>query len=93
MSQNDAVDLSKGIHIFSSDYCPYCISAKRLLASKNVQWNEFKVDGQYELREKMAQLAGKRSVPQIWIQGKHIGGCDDLYLLEDKGELDSLLAL
>lgn len=78
--------------IYSSDYCPYCINAKRLLTAKGVQFEEIRVDGKPALRAEMTQKAGRTSVPQIWIGDTHVGGCDDLYALERAGRLDGLLA-
>ena len=66
--------------------------AKALLRKKEVMFNDIVVDGRADLRAEMASLAGSNSVPQIWINGEHIGGCDDLYALEKAGELDGLLA-
>ncbi|MDR0279588.1 MAG: glutaredoxin 3 [Paucimonas sp.] len=77
--------------VYSSDYCPYCMRAKQLLASKDVAFEEIKVDGKPQLRAEMAQKAGRTSVPQIWIGNTHVGGCDDLYALERAGKLDALL--
>jgi len=84
--------MSPQVLIYSSDFCPYCIRAKALLKQKNVAFNEIRVDGKPELRAQMMQQSGKRTVPQIWIGQRHIGGCDDLYALERSGQLDSLLA-
>lgn len=89
---HDTIDVSRGILVFSSDYCPYCVRAKQLLAAKKVEFTEFRVDGDPELRQIMTQMAGRTSVPQIWLHGQHIGGCDDLYALEQQGRLDALLA-
>ncbi|KPA92354.1 MULTISPECIES: glutaredoxin 3 [Pseudomonas] len=77
--------------VYSSDYCPYCSRAKQLLASKQVAFEEIKVDGKPQVRAEMADKAGRTSVPQIWIGSRHIGGCDDLYALERAGKLDALL--
>jgi glutaredoxin 3 len=77
--------------IYSSDWCPYCMRAKQLLARKGVNFDEIKVDGQPELRAEMTRKARQTSVPQIWIGSNHVGGCDDLYDLERAGELDALL--
>ncbi|MDU9391697.1 glutaredoxin 3 [Pseudomonas japonica] len=79
------------VTVYSSDYCPYCIRAKQLLASKGVAFEEIKVDGKPQVRADMAQKAGRTSVPQIWIGNTHVGGCDDLYALERAGKLDALL--
>ena len=78
--------------IYTWQTCPYCIRAKLLLWWKGVQFTEYKIDGNKEAREKMAQRAnGKRTVPQIFINDNHIGGCDELYTLDSKGQLDGLL--
>ena len=77
--------------IYSSDYCPYCVRAKQLLSRKGVAFTEINVDGQPQLRAEMSRKAGRTSVPQIWIGDVHVGGCDDLYALEQAGGLDKLL--
>ncbi len=77
--------------VYSSEYCPYCARAKQLLASKQVAFQEIKVDGKPQVRAQMIKKAGRTSVPQIWIGSKHIGGCDDLFALERAGKLDALL--
>lgn len=77
--------------VYTTRFCPYCLRAKHLLGSKGVDFKEIPVDGNYSLRQEMAQKAGRTSVPQIWVGDHHIGGCDDLYRLERSGELDSLL--
>ncbi|MFZ3205587.1 MAG: glutaredoxin 3 [Pseudomonas sp.] len=77
--------------IYSSDWCPYCMRAKQLLARKGVNFDEIKVDGQPEVRAEMTRKAQRTSVPQIWIGSSHVGGCDDLYALERAGKLDALL--
>ncbi|MFA5677138.1 MAG: glutaredoxin 3 [Pseudomonas sp.] len=80
------------ITIYSSNYCPFCIRAKQLLSSKGVAFNEINVDGKPNVRAEMSRLAGRTSVPQIWIKNIHIGGCDDLIALERSGKLDTMLA-
>ncbi|MCC7515925.1 MAG: glutaredoxin 3 [Pseudomonadales bacterium] len=80
------------VTIYSSDFCPYCRRAKALLRDKGVDFEEICVDGEAGLRAEMAARAGRNTVPQIWIGERHIGGCDDLHALEQRGELDSLLA-
>jgi len=77
--------------IYSSDWCPFCVRAKKLLADKGVDFEEIRVDGQQAVRAEMAQKAGRTSVPQIWIDELHVGGCDDLFALERSGKLDTLL--
>jgi len=80
------------IEIYTTPYCPYCVRAKALLEKKGVDYTETDVsDG--DLRAAMTKRAGgSRTVPQIFIDGRHIGGCDDLHDLERNGELDPLLA-
>jgi glutaredoxin 3 len=72
--------------------CPFCQSAERLLEKKGVtDVEKVRVDLQPALRAEMMKRSGRRTVPQIWIGGRHIGGCDDLYALEHGGQLDALL--
>lgn len=78
--------------VYSSDLCPFCHRAKGLLASKGVKFREIKVDMEPAIRAEMRERAGGRNtVPQIFIGATHVGGCDDLYDLEGRGELDLLL--
>lgn len=78
--------------IYSSDWCPFCTRAKTLLSNKGVKFEEIRVDGKPDVRAKMAEKAKRTSVPQIWIDELHVGGCDDLFDLERGGKLDALLA-
>jgi glutaredoxin 3 len=72
--------------------CPFCQSAERLLAEKGVRDVEkIRVDIEPARRGEMMQKSGRRTVPQIWIGDRHIGGCDDLYALDREGSLDPLL--
>jgi glutaredoxin 3 len=71
--------------------CPFCQSADRLLQQKGVAVEKIRVDLEPARRVEMMQKSGRRTVPQIWIDGLHIGGCDDLYALERAGKLDALL--
>ena len=71
--------------------CPFCQSADRLLQEKGVVVEKIRVDLEPARRAEMIQKSGRRTVPQIWIDGLHVGGCDDLYALERAGELDPLL--
>ena len=74
--------------------CPYCHSAERLLEKKGARDIEkIRVDLEPARRVEMMQRSGRRTVPQIWIDARHIGGCDDLYELEADGALDALLAV
>jgi len=80
------------IEIYTTRYCPYCIAAKRLLSSKNVAFTEIDVSGDAAGRNAMVERAnGRMTVPQIFIGTTHVGGCDDLYALEEAGKLDPLL--
>lgn len=80
------------IEVYSGDYCPYCVRAKQLLAKKSLEFIEYNVQREPERRHEMAQRAlGVRTIPQIFINDKHVGGCDDLYALDRDGKLDSWL--
>jgi glutaredoxin 3 len=80
------------VEIYTWQTCPYCIRAKLLLWWKGVSFTEYKIDGNEAARNRMSQRAnGRRSVPQIFINNQHIGGCDDLYSIDKKRELDPLL--
>jgi glutaredoxin 3 len=80
------------IEIYTTSTCPYCHAAKSLLQQKKVAFNEINVTGDQAAREKMTIRAnGVRTVPQIFINDEHIGGCDDLYALDHQNKLDTLL--
>ncbi|NVK23952.1 MAG: glutaredoxin 3 [Gammaproteobacteria bacterium] len=80
------------IDIYTKDYCPFCHRALALLTAKNVEFNQIKIDEHPELRAPMIERAkGGSTVPQIFIDDTHVGGCDDLMLLERQGKLDPLL--
>jgi glutaredoxin 3 len=82
-----------GIDIYTVRYCPYCQDAKELLSRKGVGYREIDVTGKRDVRKEMIQRANGRSTyPQIFIGATHVGGCDDLYALEEAGKLDSMLA-
>jgi glutaredoxin 3 len=81
------------IEIYTTPYCPYCIAAKNLLRSKGLDFVEIDVGHDHAVRARMVERAGGRmTVPQIFIGETHVGGCDDLYALDDAGGLDPLLA-
>ena len=81
------------VEIYSKTSCSYCWQAKRLLDSKGVAYEEIVIDFGGPERDVMIKRAnGRFTVPQIFIDGRHIGGCDDLYRLERAGELDALIA-
>jgi glutaredoxin 3 len=82
------------VEIYTKGHCPYCHRAKALLTEKGVAFEEFKIDVQPELRASMIERAnGGSTVPQIFINNQHIGGCDDMFALESQNKLDSLLAI
>lgn len=80
------------ITFYCSNYCPFCVRAKQLLDKKGARYKEISVDGKPDVRAAMARLAGKTSVPQIWINDVHVGGCDELIALDRSGKLDKMLA-
>ncbi len=80
------------VEIYTWQYCPFCIRAKSLLKKKNINFKEYKIDGDEDARELMIERAdGRRTLPQIFIENEGIGGCDDLYKLENENKLDALL--
>lgn len=82
------------VEIYTRATCPYCIRATSLLRQKGVDLQEIAVEFGSEKRQEMVQRTnGRMTVPQIFIDGKHIGGCDDLFELDALGELDDLLAV
>ena len=83
---------STKIEIYTTMFCPFCIRAKQLLDSKQVMYEEIDVTARLSLRKAMTERAcGHTSVPQIFINGRHIGGCDELKALDRAGQLDRLL--
>ena len=83
----------KLVEIYTSPLCGYCHAAKRLLSHKGVSFTEIDVVRNPDRRPEMVQRAnGGRTVPQIFIGGQHVGGCDDIYALDSAGKLDPLLA-
>ena len=81
-----------GIEVYTTPVCPYCLSAKELLRRKGVPFLEINVAGEPQRRAEMiARANGRATVPQIFFDYTHLGGCDELYALEEAGELDRLL--
>ena len=78
--------------IYTRQYCPYCTAAKDLLESKGVGYVEHDATGKPELRSEMIAKSGRNTFPQIFINGAHIGGCDDLHALDRAGKLEPMLA-
>jgi glutaredoxin 3 len=80
------------ITIYTKGWCPYCSAAKKLLDEKGVAFTEIDIEKKPDARAEMIQKAnGRTTVPQIFINEKHVGGCDDLYALDDRGQLEPLL--
>lgn len=79
------------ITLYLAEWCPYCQRAKGLLARKKLAFTEVNVDDDAKFREEMISRSNRRTVPQIFIGDKHIGGCDDLFELDHSGELDRLI--
>jgi len=81
------------VEVYTTTFCPFCTRAKSLLRSKGVAFDEIDVTDDDELREKMVEMAGgRRTVPEIFINGRIVGGFDELRALEVQGKLDELLA-
>ena len=81
------------VEVFCTPYCPYCTRAKNLLDHKHVEYEEIRVDQLPERHDEMIKRSNRTSVPQIFIDDIHVGGCDDLFALEAEGTLDSRLGL
>jgi glutaredoxin 3 len=85
---------SKEIVIYTWDHCPYCQKALALLKAKELEFKQIRIDGDEAAREELSQRTkgNRKSVPQVFIGGVSIGGCDDLHALEASGELQKILA-
>ena len=81
------------ILIYSSSFCPYCLMAKRLLDQKGMRYTEINVDSAPGLRQEMMDKTNRRTVPQIYIGDLHVGGFDELYILDQTKKLNALLGL
>lgn len=79
--------------IYTTNYCPFCTRAKALLRSKDIDFEEIDVTHDERLQEEVRRLSGRRTVPQIFIDGKSVGGYDDIKELDAAGQLDSLLGI
>jgi len=79
--------------IYTTNYCPFCTRAKALLRSKDIDFEEIDVTHDERLQEEVRRLSGRRTVPQIFIDGKSVGGYDDIKELDAAGKLDSLLGI
>jgi glutaredoxin 3 len=82
-----------GVDIYTIRFCPYCADAKDLLSRKGVDFHEIDASGNRDIRKEMIERShGHSTFPQIFVGVTHVGGCDDLYALEEAGKLDPLLA-
>ena len=77
--------------LYTTSWCPFCRRAKTLLKEKGVKWKELDIEADSDHRQAMTQASGRNTVPQIFINGTHVGGFDDLFELDAKGMLDKLL--
>jgi len=81
------------VEVYSGDYCPYCVRAKSLLKKKGIDFTEYNVQLHADKRTEMLERSnGARTIPQIFINDRHVGGCDELHALEKKGELNDWLS-
>lgn len=80
------------VELYSKTTCPYCIRAEQLLRAKGVEAVTYNLDSGGPRRDEMIERSGRMTVPQIFIDGRHVGGCDDLFALERTGKLDQLLS-
>ncbi len=83
---------SADIVMYATQWCPYCARARALFKAKGVSWTEIDIEAVEGARAQMQERSGRRTVPQIFIGERHIGGCDDLHALDEAGGLDPLLA-
>lgn len=83
--------MSKNVTIYTTPICPYCVRAKQLLTKKGVAFDEIDVFMDADKRAEMEEKSGRYTVPQVFVDETPIGGCDELYALERRGELDPLL--
>lgn len=80
------------VEMYTKSTCPYCVRADALLRAKGVKPTTYNLDAGGPKRDEMIERSGRMTVPQIFIDGRHVGGCDDLFALERDGRLDALLA-
>ena len=90
-TENHIVEGAQPITIYTTRFCPYCVRAKSLLTQKGFPFEEIAVDADPQKRAEMMEKSGRHTVPQIWINDQHVGGCDDLFRLEVQGELEPLV--
>ena len=83
--------MTTDVLLYTTNWCPFCRRAKTLLKEKGVQWKELDIEADPVHRQAMTEASGRNTVPQIFINGTHVGGFDDLFELDAKGMLDKLL--
>lgn len=93
MSQLAKQEASARVVVYGTARCPYCVRARALLDNKQIEYDDIRIDEQPQQRATMEKLSNRRTVPQIFINGDHIGGCDELYSLEYAGKLDAVLGI
>lgn len=91
MTKEDSETGQPEVVMYTTRFCPFCMRARALLQQKDVRYRDIAVDGKPELRQEMARMAGRHTVPQIWVGTTHVGGCDELMQLEREGRLDAML--
>ena len=80
------------VEIYTWEHCPYCQKTIQLFDKKGIKYTRYRIDGDESAREKMIlKASGRKTVPQVFIDGRHIGGCDDTHALDEAGELDKLI--
>lgn len=84
--------MTPDVLLYTTSWCPFCDRAKQFLKKKGLRWNEIDIEADPANRQAMTKASGRNTVPQIFINGTHVGGCDDLLELDVKGGLDELLA-
>lgn len=86
--------MSKAVEVYTMDYCPYCVRVKNLLEKKNVVYTELRIDQDPAyVDEVVARSGGRTTVPQVFVDGVHVGDCDELHVLEAEKKLDKVLGL
>lgn len=79
------------VTVYTKDYCPYCVRAKRLLEKKGMPFEEINVEGRDDLRDWLVETTGQRTVPQVFVDDRSLGGFSDLAALDEQGQLDPIL--
>ena len=85
------IELTDGVKLYGTRFCPYCVAARRLLKQLNIVFEDIPVDGNSDLRHQLTEVSGQHTVPQIWVGEQHIGGYTELASLHDQGGLVPLV--